>query len=183
MIWENCFNFRIKRVRKLWLSCYLPYVSVSFILIPSCFLLISPHAALYVLINRILAEFITNFHSFFVIGPNHSGDDIYRFDYHFADKGEYAVHQVISSCNYHTGTRTKDYLQMWLNYQIEHHLFPRFPMLKYREVQPKVQAICEKYNVPYIQESGHLRFRKLIRICIGKSKMKWLHKDALTLAP
>ncbi|MBN4073923.1 fatty acid desaturase [bacterium AH-315-E10] len=178
-IFENGFDPRRKHVQKLWLTCYLPYVSVSFIIIPACFLMISPQAALFVLINRVIAELMTNFHSFFVIGPNHSGDDIYRFDYHFKGKGEFAVNQVISACNYHTGTETKDYLQIWLNYQIEHHLYPRFPMIKYREVQPKVKAICEKHNVPYIQQHVLSRFKKLISVFIGTADMKWLHSSPL----
>jgi len=134
-------------------------------------------AILFVLANRILAEFMTNFHSFLVIGPNHTGDDIYRFDYHFHGKGEFAVNQVISSCNYHCGKEWIDYLQIWLNYQIEHHLLPRLPMLKYREIQPEVKRICQEFNVPYVQHSIFSRFRKMIEIMVGNSDMLWLKEN------
>lgn len=179
LIWSNGFDLSNARVRKLWISCYLPYMIVSFCLIPMLFLFIGKTAAIFVLINRILAELMTNFHSFLVIGPNHSGEDIHRFDYHFKGKAEFAVNQVISSCNYRCGTESIDYLQIWLNYQIEHHLFPRLPMLKYREVQPQVKELCERFNVPYVQESIFSRFRKMLNIMVGNTNMLWLKENSM----
>ncbi|OVE77837.1 hypothetical protein BVX99_01550 [bacterium F16] len=176
LIWDNGLNPLSPRVRKLWLLCYLPYALVAFILIPAVFLIISPWAVISVFINRILAEMMTNLHSFLVISPNHSGDDLYRFDYHFKGKGEYCVNQVISSCNYHTGSEWGDYLQIWLNYQIEHHLYPGLPMLAYRKLQPQVKALCETHQVPYIQESVFKRVAKMIAIIVGKDSMKWIVK-------
>ena len=63
-------------------------------------------------------------------------------------------------------------MQGYLNFQIEHHLFPDVPMLKYKEYQPRVKAICEKYNIPYKQESFSKRLRKMLDIAVGKSSMK-----------
>ena len=34
---------------------------------------------------------------------------------------------------------------MWLNYHIEHHLFPEYPLRTYQWIQPKLRAICEVY--------------------------------------
>lgn len=36
-----------------------------------------------------------------------------------------------------------------LSHQVEHHLFPDLPAHRYKEIAPKVQAVCRKYNVPY----------------------------------
>ena len=36
-----------------------------------------------------------------------------------------------------------------LDYQIEHHLFPKLPPNRLREIAPKVAAICERYGVRY----------------------------------
>jgi len=36
-----------------------------------------------------------------------------------------------------------------LSYQIEHHLFPDLPSHRYPEISTKVQAICERYDIPY----------------------------------
>ena len=178
IIWDNGFDLSNPRVRKLWASCYLPYATISFCIIPVLFLFIGKTAVVFVLINRILAELMTNFHSFLVIGPNHSGDDIHRFDYHFRGKGEFAVNQVISSCNYQCGSELVDYLQIWLNYQIEHHLYPRLPMLKYREIQPQVKEICQRFRVPYIQENIFSRFGKMLDIMVGSTDMLRLTENA-----
>ncbi len=168
---RDIFKFNSPQVRRLWTHCYLPYFTVHFLAIPSIFLLISPTAALFVLINKILAEFITNFHSFLIVGPNHAGEDLHRYEFHYDNKEEFYLTQVLTSVNYNCGKELQDYMQIWLNYQIEHHLFPDLPMLKYREVQPDVKALCKKYNIPYIQESVFLRFRKMLRICVGSEQM------------
>jgi linoleoyl-CoA desaturase len=36
-----------------------------------------------------------------------------------------------------------------LNYQIEHHLFPKICSVHYPEISPIVQRVAKKYNVPY----------------------------------
>jgi fatty acid desaturase len=172
--WNNAFNPASARVRRLWLCCYLPYALAAFVIIPLCFFPLGMKAVVFVLINRLLAECIANFQAFLVIAPNHSGDDIYRFNYHWGNKGEWCVNQVVSSCNFNCGTPALDYSQIWLNYQIEHHLFPRLPMTKYREIQPKVKAICEEFNVPYVQESVWRRWWKMVTICVGRASMPWL---------
>ena len=168
---KDIFTFSDPRIKRLWIDCYLPYFIFNFILIPSAFLIISQKAAIFVLINKIMAEVITNFHSFIIIGPNHAGEDLHRYDFHYGKKDEFYITQVLSSVNYNCGKDWLDYLQIWLNYQIEHHLFPDLPMLKYREIQPKVKAICDKYEIPYIQESVFKRFRMMMQICVGTRDM------------
>ena len=68
------------------------YVGWNFVVIPCLagFLLPSfTHAALFVLINKLGAELLTNLKSFVVIVSNHVGDDVFRFDlcieHHFSD--------------------------------------------------------------------------------------------------
>jgi len=36
-----------------------------------------------------------------------------------------------------------------LDHQIEHHLFPKLPPNRLREIAPKVADICERYGVRY----------------------------------
>ena len=36
-----------------------------------------------------------------------------------------------------------------LSFQIEHHLFPDLPSNRYGEIAPRVQAICQEYDLPY----------------------------------
>jgi fatty acid desaturase len=84
------------------------------------------------------------------------------------------MQQVVGSANYRTGGDLNDFAHLWLNYQIEHHLWPDMPMLKYREVQPKVRALCEKYGVPYVQESVWTRVRKMVEVVLGRASMRRL---------
>ena len=36
-----------------------------------------------------------------------------------------------------------------LSHQIEHHLFPDLPARRYPQIAGEVQALCEKYGLPY----------------------------------
>jgi len=42
-----------------------------------------------------------------------------------------------------------DWFTGHLNYQLEHHLFPTMPRHHLKEISPKIQALCEKYKLPY----------------------------------
>ena len=156
---------------ELVLQCYLPYAALTFGALPLMYLPLGPWAWLSALTNSVAAEAIANVHTFCVIAPNHVGDDIYRFDDRPASRGEGYVRQVIGSVNYRTGTDLVDFTQMWLNYQIEHHVFPDLPMRQYRLVQPKLEALCEKHGVPYVQENVLRRVKKLMDVFVGKAKM------------
>lgn len=158
--------------------CYAPYVLVNFVLLPLLFAPLGAWAAFSVWVNSLLADALTNLHSFYVVGPNHTGDDVLRFDGPPASRGEFYVRQVVGSVNYRTGGDLTDFAHLWLNYQIEHHLFPDMPMLAYRRVQPKVKAVCERFGVPYIQEPVSVRFRKMARVFVGRTRMPWLAAPA-----
>lgn len=167
----NLFDLRNSKVRRLWLSCFLPYISINYILLPLLFLPLGIQAFWAVLINRLIAEAMTNFHSFMVIGPNHTAADLYMFDFHFDNKAEFYVTQVLASANYNTGNDLIDHLQIWLNYQIEHHLYPDLPMLKYQQIQPEVKSVCLKYGIDYRQESIFKRYQKMLAVAVGKDDM------------
>ena len=87
---------------------------------------------------------MTNLHSFLTIVTNHAGDDLYRFDTPCTPRsGEFYLRQIISSVNFSAGSDLIDYPHGFLNYQIEHHLFPNLSMLSYRRAMPKVKEICK----------------------------------------
>jgi len=154
--------------------CYAPYAVFNFVLLPALFLPLGLWAAFSVLCNSVMADLLTNLHTFLVVGPNHTGADLYRFDTSPENRGARYVQQVIGSANYRTGGDLNDFAHLWLNYQIEHHLWPDLPMLKYREAQPKVRALCERYGVPYVQESVWTRVRKMVDVVLGKASMRRL---------
>ncbi len=156
---------------KFWINCVLPYFSYRFVFIPILFLPFGTSIWFTVLFNSLLAEIFTNIHSFIIIVPNHTGDDVPFFKGNISDKEEFYVRQVIGSVNYTGGNDLSDFLQGWLNYQIEHHLWPDIPMLKYQEYQVRVEEICKNHGVPYIRENIFQRFIKLLDILVGNSSM------------
>lgn len=170
-VWNLFFPIH-KYAVEVWLKCILPYIALRFGVIPALFLPLGQQAWLFVLINSLIAECFTNIHSFIVIASNHAGDDLYRFDDKFKNKQEFYLRQVITSTNYHTGNDVLNFMQGWLNYQIEHHLFPDMPMLKLKQYQPRVKAICKKYGIPYQQESFLRRLGKMLDIATGKTSMR-----------
>ncbi|BDX07909.1 fatty acid desaturase family protein [Planctobacterium marinum] len=170
----NFFDVRQKSQRVMWLHLFIPYFSVHFVLLP---LILEWAFAVgwAFLMCRVAAELLHNLHTFLIIVPNHAGDDLYRFaDIEKSErKGSgYYLRQITGSANYHCGNEWLDLSQMYLNYQIEHHLFPALPMRQYRLIQPKVKALCEQYGVPYVQESIWKRVWKMTTIATGRKKMK-----------
>ena len=45
-------------------------------------------------------------------------------------------------------------------------------MRSYQKAQPLVKAICDKHNVPYIQENVLIRLKKTVDIMVGVSDMR-----------
>ena len=171
--WTSAGLFRLYAGvgREVVTQSLVPYVLYRFVAIPALFLVISPEAALYVLLTSLLAEVINSIHTFMVIVPNHCGDDLYRFDAPVTDKAEFYVRQVLGSVDYRTGSDLNDFLHGWLNYQIEHHLWPDLPLLRYQQLQPRVQALCAKYRVPYVQQGVLRRFWKAVQVMTGMRSM------------
>ena len=65
-----------------------------------------------------------------------------------------------------------DLMHGWLNYQIEHHVWPDLSMLSYQKAAPELRAICEKYGVPYVQESVFKRLKKTADVMVGAASMR-----------
>jgi len=123
-------------------------------------------------LDWMLPEVLTNVHSFAIIAPNHAGRDIYRFTTPVKVKSdEFYLRAVIGSTNYATGGDANDFMHGWLNYQIEHHMFPDLSMLSYQRMAPRIKAICDKYGVPYVQENVFKRVWKTLRISTGQDSM------------
>lgn len=161
-----------RRGLEFWVRCVLPYALLRFGLLPALFLPIGTWASAAVLVHSLLAELYANAHAFVIIVPNHAGEDLWRFEGPAQDRAEFYLRQVTGSVNYPGGTDARDFLQGYLNYQIEHHLWPDLPMLKYRQAAPRVREICARHGVPYVEESVWTRFRRLWAILMGDASMR-----------
>jgi fatty acid desaturase len=149
-----------------WTSCLLPYFCYRFILIPSLFLFIGVKPALFVLINSIFAEFITNIYSFATIATNHTGDDLLTFSDPAQNKADFYLRQILGTTNFPAGNDFIDFLYGGMNYQIEHHLWPNASLLQYQRVRPKLKKLCQDYGVPYHEEALALRVSKLYKAIV-----------------
>lgn len=150
------------------------YLIYNFILLPLPLLIISQEYFFNSLYNLIIAEFITNFYTFLIIATNHCGNDVYRFSTkcNLQDKEDFYLRQILGSVNFNYGNDFIDYLHGFLNYQIEHHVFPDLSMYAYQKIAPEVKEICKKNNIPYIQENVFIRLYKTIKIFTGEESMK-----------
>jgi len=165
------YNPFSKNGLELWKNYMLPYALIKFVLIPALFLPFGASAALGVLIIFLIAEFVANLHSFLVIVPNHSAEDIYMFNEPHQSQGEFYLRQIMGSVNYNTGSDLIDFLHGFLNYQIEHHLFPNMPQSFYQKMQPITKEICKKHNLEYRQDSVFRRIIMSIDLMVGKTKL------------
>jgi fatty acid desaturase len=173
----GAWSLLTKEGRALWFESFLPYAFLRFALVPMLFLPLGTVAAFSVLMNSLLAEIFTNMHTFLVIVPNHAGDDLMMFEEKGKGRGEFYLRQILGSVNYPTGSDKNDFMYGWLNYQIEHHLWPDIPLSQYQYAQPRVVEICKKHGIPYRQDSVFKRLLKATDIMVGRTSMLMPEKD------
>ena len=159
------------RGKRLWKDFYLPYGLFQFVFLPLLFLPLGTGAVFSAFIILVMAEAYANLHSFLVIVPNHSAGDIYQFSEPHKSQGEFYLRQIMGSVNYNTGTDLIDFTQGFLNYQIEHHLFPNTPQSYQQKMQPLVKEVCRKHNIEYRQESVWKRVGMTVDLMVGKTKL------------
>uniref|UniRef100_A0A8C7XZR7 acyl-CoA (8-3)-desaturase n=1 Tax=Oryzias sinensis TaxID=183150 RepID=A0A8C7XZR7_9TELE len=80
--------------------------------------------------------------------------------------------QLLSTCNVEQSF-FNDWFSGHLNFQIEHHLFPRMPRHNYHLVAPQVRALCEKHGIPYEMKSLWRGMVDVVR-SLKKSGDLWL---------
>lgn len=169
------------------MKCAGPFFLFHFVAVPAPFYLMGGATmGNIVLANMVIAEVLTNLHSFLAIATNHCGEDVYRFDTDVKPKSdEFYLRAIIGSVNYPTAGllpkpegkpsgvigNVNDFAHGWLNYQIEHHMFPDLSMLSYQKAMPVVKEACERYGIPYVQENVFTRLRKTIDVMVGKTNM------------
>ena len=91
-----------------------------------------------------------------IFAPNHKAMPLLDRD----SKVDFLRRQVLTSRNVVAHPIT-DFWYGGLNYQIEHHLFPRLPRNKLREAQPIIRSFCREHCIAY-HETGVLQSYKEI---------------------
>lgn len=100
--------------------------------------------------------------------PNHKGMPLIPKDAEI----DFLRRQILTSRNI-SGGRPMDWAMGGLNYQIEHHLFPRMASPNLHKVRPLVVEFCAEYEIPYTEttliESYGIITRYLNRVGLGYS--------------
>ena len=68
-------------------------------------------------------------------------------------ENEWAVHQVKTTANFAPRDKVISWFVGGLNYQVEHHLFPRVSHIHYPAISKIVHDTCVRHNLPYNQYS------------------------------
>ncbi|XP_047631509.1 acyl-CoA (8-3)-desaturase isoform X2 [Phacochoerus africanus] len=80
--------------------------------------------------------------------------------------------QVRATCNVHKSA-FNDWFSGHLNFQIEHHLFPRMPRHNYHKVAPLVQSLCAKHGIEYQSKPLLSAFADIVH-SLKESGQLWL---------
>mmetsp|Transcript_3395 Transcript_3395/g.7442 ORF Transcript_3395/g.7442 Transcript_3395/m.7442 type:complete len:438 (-) Transcript_3395:98-1411(-) len=169
---------------ELMMVVLLPYLVFHFFVAPLPFLALGKHLGYGETLywngvkNLFLAELLTNAHGFLAVVTNHAGDDMYRFRKGCRPfSGSFFLRQVLASVDYSMGTDAVDFFHGWLNYQIEHHMWPNLSMLSYQKSAPLVEEICRRHGVPYIKQNVFHRLKKTVDIMVGNTSMRWFPEE------
>jgi len=66
-------------------------------------------------------------------------------------ENEWAIHQVQTTANFATKNKLISWLVGGLNFQIEHHLFPRISHIHYPAISKIIKQTCADFNIEYIE--------------------------------
>ena len=84
-------------------------------------------------------------------GPHRGGCRLPRAPCAITSKleDEWAIHQVRTTANFATDNKLVSWLVGGLNFQIEHHLFPKISHVHYPAISKIVQQVCAEFDVTY----------------------------------
>ena len=139
---------------------FAPYYGKEYVLFP----LLAGPMFWKVLLGNWLTEVMRDVYSAATIFVGHVGEDVadYEEGTKAHSRGEWYKMQVEATHNYEVPLPVS-ILCGALDRQIEHHLFPKLPTNRLREIAPKVRAVCEAHGVTYRTASWGSRLRKVFR--------------------
>jgi fatty acid desaturase len=123
------------------------------------------------LLGSYLAESMANVYSAATIFCGHVGDDVACYPEGTRARGRGAFYAMqVEATNDFEVPLPVSILCGALDRQIEHHLFPRLPPNRLREVAPAVRAACEAHGVDYRTASWPATLKKVFRRIVGLSR-------------
>lgn len=153
--WKNVKEAHRKALRK-----YIPYYLKNYVFFP----LLAGPMFWKVLLGNWLAETLRDLYSAATIYCGHVGEDVaaYPEGSRAHGRGEWYAMQIAATNDFEVSLPVS-ILCGGLDRQIEHHLFPRLPPNRLREIAPEVRAACEAHGIPYHTDSWGRTLRKALR--------------------
>jgi linoleoyl-CoA desaturase len=62
---------------------------------------------------------------------------------------EWAIHEIRTTANFAPGNKIVSWFVGGLNFQVEHHLFPRVSHVHYAALSKIVKEHCDQFGIPY----------------------------------
>ncbi|WP_417265597.1 fatty acid desaturase family protein [Brumimicrobium sp.] len=69
-------------------------------------------------------------------------------------KADWAVSQLVNTCNFAPNSKLLSWYVGGLNFQVEHHLFPNICHVHYKKISKIVRETAEEFNLPYNSEKS-----------------------------
>lgn len=66
-------------------------------------------------------------------------------------ENEWAIHQLATTANFATKNKLISWYVGGLNFQVEHHLFPKISHIHYPEISKIIKDTCREFNIKYIE--------------------------------
>lgn len=86
-------------------------------------------------------------------------------------ENDWAIHQLQTTVNFSRNNPFINWYVGGLNFQVEHHLFPRISHVHYKAISPIVKATAEEYGIDYLENEtfagavgSHVRLLKKLGI-------------------
>jgi NADPH-dependent stearoyl-CoA 9-desaturase len=104
---------------------------------------------------NVTANLLRNLWAYVVIFCGHFPDGAEKFTADVLEhetRADWYLRQMLGAANFKAGPLLA-FSSGNLCYQIEHHLFPDLPSNRYAQIAVRVQALCDKYDLPYTSGS------------------------------
>lgn len=140
----------VRKAHRRWLRKAAPYYAKEYMLFPA---LAGPMAWKVVLGNW-MSEVLRSVYSAATIFTGHVGQDTasYPEGTRANNRAHWYVMQVEAANNFEV-PHALSVLCGGLDKQIEHHLFPKWPPRRLRQVAPQIRSICDRHEVRYLTGS------------------------------
>jgi linoleoyl-CoA desaturase len=131
--------FWITKLMYVGLYLVLPIVMVGFIQAMVGFLIITSVCGIVISVVFQLAHIVEGTH---FPQPDQQTNKMEQ---------EWAIHQVSTTANFATQNKLISWMLGGLNFQVEHHLFPKISHIHYPQINRLVKETCQEFGITYLE--------------------------------